>query len=99
MYKPPHCEEGLAIVKYLVSKGVDHTKRDTYDWLPIHRAARDNNLPLLRYWIEDMHVNPEVTNDTGFTPLYYASDNNKLDAIGYLVICANANPFAKAKVR
>ena len=83
----------------LVSKGVDHTKKkDGLGDLPIHKAAMNNNLPVLRYWIEDMHVNPDVQGFLDFTPLHLAAYNNHLDAIGYLAICANANSLAENEV-
>ena len=97
-YEPPRCEEGLAIVKFLVSKGVDHTKKDFSGDLPIHLAAKFNNLPVLRYWIEEKDVNIEVTNYNGSTPLHFASNHNSLDLMGYLVVCKNANLLAKTKV-
>ena len=94
-YRRPHCAEGLAVVKYLMSKGVDHTKVTRSGSLPIHWAAMANNVPVLRYWVEEQHESVEVKCMLKRTPLLWAKD----DTAGYLVVCANANPLAKDKVR
>ncbi len=85
-YLPPHCEIGLAVCRYLLSKGVDHTKRDRLDGrLPIHRAAVANNVPVLRFWVEEKAVSVNVTTHYGITPLYLASLYGSLDVVSWLV--------------
>ena len=94
-YKPPHWEEGLAVVKYLVSKGASPRATARATGLPIHSATVANNLPVLRYWIEDKNIDPGTRNTNGLTTLHKASDAGALDTAGYLVVVSQANPHAR----
>ncbi len=84
-YHPPYCEIGLSVCQYLLSKGVDHTKRDFFGSLPIHYAATANNVPVLRFWVEDKAVSVNATDSYGTTPLYAASFHGHLDMVSWLV--------------
>ena len=91
-----HQEESLAVVKYVLCLGIDPNKKNN---LPIHTASFFNNIPVLRFWVEDQHVDVHVKTISGQTPLHRAVGNHSLDTVGYLTVCANANPLAKNIVR
>ncbi|KKT23685.1 MAG: hypothetical protein UW09_C0003G0207 [candidate division TM6 bacterium GW2011_GWF2_43_87] len=77
----------LEAVKLLVKKGADVNQKTKHFGTPLFSAAEKGNLEIMRYLIEDEHVdvNVKVDDSENFTPLHNAVTFHKLDAVKFLI--------------
>eukprot|EP00466_Bigelowiella_natans_P009599 jgi/Bigna1/143987/aug1.83_g18695 len=61
---------------------------------PLHAAAKNGNLALLRSLLEKK-LNIEEKDDQGWTPLHHAASNGNVDIVQFLVEEMNANVLAE----
>ena len=89
----------IPIVDYLINKHhFDVNSTNTYMKTPIYIACENGRLELVKYLIENHHVNLEVKdNNHEYTPLLIACKNNHLPVVRYLIENTNVNKYAKGK--
>ena len=75
----------------------DATYRDTHGRTPLHYAASNNHLEVVRYLIIEQHCDPMTRDDDGDTPLHYACRHSHIDIVRYLLSTGKVNPLARNK--
>ena len=68
----------LDIIRYLVEKGSDIEKEDSYGWTPIGNAASHGHLESTRYLLEQ-GANRDKPNEWSMTPLHLAAEDGHLE--------------------
>jgi len=53
----------------------------------LHTACRKNELPLTKFLIETIGINPNVKGRQGMTALQFAARSGKIDVVGFLLQC------------
>ena len=91
-YSPPR-EEYLKVVEYLVGElKCDVNSKDDQDITPLHNAAQEGHLEIVRYLVEKKAE--IVCYDTsGNTPLHLAARKNHLDVVKFLTGKVKNYPF------
>lgn len=90
-------KNNVRMVKKLLS---EHPQLLNYKYkngnTPLHEAAENNSLDVVKYLIEHTHVDPNIPSKSreADTPLLIAARNNALDVVKYLIEQTNANPNA-----
>jgi len=86
----------VEIVKYLLEKGAQLNVPDYSNEIKyLHLACKSGNIELIEYLLNSgLDINQQIF--LGYTPLFYAVENNKKDAVEYL-IKKNADINAKVK--
>ena len=74
----------LGAVKFLVEKGYDLSQRAPDGTGPLHLAAANGNVELMRY-LAGRGCDPAEADSYGNTPLLYAARAGKLDNVNYLI--------------
>ena len=69
------------ILKYLVSLGANAQEKDTDGWTPLHLAAGNNSLDVVKYLVS---LWPDVSTEIDML-LHIAAHENSLDVLEYLV--------------
>ncbi|XP_049839283.1 serine/threonine-protein phosphatase 6 regulatory ankyrin repeat subunit C-like [Schistocerca gregaria] len=82
----------LNALKELVSNGADPNAKDSYGQPILLGAA--NNVGILKYLLEDVHLPIEACDKHGYTPLLRASASGNLSVVQYLV-SSGANLLAR----
>jgi ankyrin repeat protein len=59
----------IALVRYLIAKGIDVDAKDIFFWTPLHYAARSGSVEAVRCLIE-AGAKLDVATDEGVTPLH-----------------------------
>jgi ankyrin repeat protein len=77
----------VEMVKLLQRQGADLRARGERGWKPVHYAAMGGHQPLLDYLISQNRDFLKEKTRVGFTPLFIAVVNGKLDAVAYLLDC------------
>ncbi|XP_011705515.1 PREDICTED: alpha-latrocrustotoxin-Lt1a-like, partial [Wasmannia auropunctata] len=77
---------GSEIIKYLVEKG---NNKNIFD------AARDGNLGVVRYFVENERIDVNIRDNDSKTPLHWAASNGYLGIVKYLVEQKNADITAR----
>jgi serine/threonine-protein phosphatase 6 regulatory ankyrin repeat subunit A/serine/threonine-protein phosphatase 6 regulatory ankyrin repeat subunit B len=90
-------EQGRPPVRLAVSEGslkavqclieeckADRSVLDSQGWSLLHIAASKGNLPICEYLIAQ-GISPDVTDNLGFTALYYAAYRDRLECVTFLV--------------
>ncbi|KAL8375859.1 hypothetical protein RB595_007132 [Gaeumannomyces hyphopodioides] len=80
-------------VKFLCKAGVDPNAKDAVGQTALHKACIASNLELVRYFLEDLKLDPEVREQSERTPLYFAAEKGDLDIVNCL-LKNNADPNA-----
>uniref|UniRef100_A0A1I7U7E1 ANK_REP_REGION domain-containing protein n=1 Tax=Caenorhabditis tropicalis TaxID=1561998 RepID=A0A1I7U7E1_9PELO len=73
----------IEIVKALIEAGGNKNEHDSEKALPLHLAAKMNQLEVVEYLIEEKSIN--ATDDYGMTPLMMAVSHDSLKCVEYLI--------------
>lgn len=73
----------LEIIKALIEAGGNKNEPNSEKALPLHVAAKMNQLDCVEYLIEEKSIN--ATDDYGMTPLMMAMSHDSLDCVKYLI--------------
>ena len=60
--------------------------------------CKDNHLSVVKYLIEEAHVDKKAKDDEGLNALHYASEEDNLDIVKYLIEEANFGKESKDNV-
>ena len=52
---------------------------------PLHLAALNGQLSIVKYFISDLRINPNSNGNCDCTPLHCASENSHIDVIKFLI--------------
>ena len=66
--------------------------RDSDGLIPLHYAARNGHLELVKYFITELLCDPMDRNRRGDTPLHFACRRGHLNIIQYLISELHCNP-------
>jgi ankyrin repeat protein len=69
----------------LCDHGADIEARDNADWRPLHYAAIDGHISIVKELIEQRNAEINARNDEGRTALRMARTRNNNDVAAYLV--------------
>lgn len=72
-------------VKDLIEKGADINSSDNDGNTPVHLAAKEGNLDVVKYLIEVKEVDLNAKDNNGNTPLHLATGEGRLDVVKYLI--------------
>ncbi len=90
-----------SILKRAKEKNVLNTVLDISDhfgWKAIHKAAQVGNLELVRMFVEEYQVNPNVVTTNGRTPLELAKGTNAVEVMNYLSGLTTSIPEGMSKI-
>ena len=93
----------LDVVKYLVEMHHFNSVKDrslqraAANDTPLHYAALNGHLEVVRFFIEDMKCDPNCNGQYERTPLYLASGGGHLDVVKYLVDTYHCDPLCPDK--
>ena len=83
----------MDIVTDLITKyKCDTNCKDDSGCTPLHYAASNNHLEVVKYFINEQHCDPMTRDINGETPLNYACYNDHLKIAQYLTSEAHCNP-------
>ena len=89
------------IVKYLIeecSASYDEPTQNKAKLFPIHIAALNKEgLDIVKYFIEELDINEDITDANGKTVLHYACQTNNIELVKYLISQYNFDPNIKDK--
>ncbi|AOW30752.1 hypothetical protein MEM_05355 [Candida albicans L26] len=93
-------QEIFDLEKLITPKTLTIIKDDITLSTPLHMAAANGHLPVVKYLIsllekDDVKQLLEAKNENGNTALHWASYNGHLEVVEYLVEEVNADPFIK----
>ena len=80
------------IIDLITKYKCDTNCKDIYGRIPVHYAASNNHLKVVRYFIIEQHCDPMARDNDGNTPLHYACRNEYLIITQYLISEAHCNP-------
>ena len=66
--------------------------KDSNERTPLHYAANNNHLKVVRYFINEQHCDQITRDNDGNTPLHLACCNGHLNIVQYLISEAQCNP-------
>ena len=75
---------GVAVTKYLVSKGADVHVKDDYGGTPLHSAAERGNIEVVKFLVAQ-RANVHAKTDDGGTPLHFAAERGNFEVVKFLV--------------
>ena len=70
--------------------------KNTYNNTPLHLAALEGKLDVVKFFIEDLGIEADIRGQFGRIPLHYASENGQLDVVQYLVDIHHCDPLCPA---
>ena len=81
------------IIDLITKYKCDTNCKDSDGHTPLHYAASNNHLEVVRYFINEQHCDPMMTrNKDGNTPIHYACRYGHLNIAQYLISMAHCNP-------
>ncbi len=84
----------IEIVKFLLQNSADVTATNRYINTPIHVAVKNNQYNIVKYFIEEINIDPNMTGKYENTLLHSASDMGLLDIVKYLIETCHCDPMA-----
>ena len=76
----------MDIVIDLITKyKCDTNCKDSYGHTPLHYAASNNHLEVVRYFINEQHCDPITRNNDGDTPFHIACNYGNAHIVQYLL--------------
>ena len=63
--------------------------------MPLHDAALNGQLEIVRFLIEEQKCDPHAKNNLGRTPLHFASQSGNVDLVKYLVDTHHCDPLSQ----
>ena len=87
---------GWIIIIDLITEYKCDTNCKDFDGLtPLHYAAINNHLEVVRYFINEQHCDPMPRDNNGDTPLHYAARNNHLEVVRYFINEQHCDPMTR----
>ena len=83
----------LKIFKYLLSINCDRFIKSDNGRLPIHAAAGNGHLNVVKFSLENSWYSPSTVDDGMNTPLYWACFNGHLPVVRYLTLKHRCDPL------
>ncbi|KAG8670965.1 hypothetical protein FPOAC2_04221 [Fusarium poae] len=89
-----HCQEPFLratrkgqvnMVKFLVERGVNKFYKDEQGQTALHKACISGEAELARFFIEDMKMDPDSSDDSQRTPLYFAAERGYTEIVDCLI--------------
>lgn len=71
---------------------------DNFGWTSLHKAAQVGNLPLVRLFVEEYHVDPLIQTSNGRTPYDLAETTKASEVMEYLRTRTSSHPKTFPKV-
>ena len=78
-------DDNLDTVKKCVINGVNVETQFSSAFRAIHLASYHRNLDVIKYLVEELHVDVAAKSSNGWTPLHLASERGHLDIVQYFV--------------
>lgn len=79
----------LQIVKFLFGQGVKATANaeegDDKTLVPLHAAAYHGHLDVVKYFVQELKLSPNMLDGTGMTPVMRACSGSHVDVLKYLL--------------
>jgi ankyrin repeat protein len=75
----------LDVIKVFLEKGAYVKAANKYGSTPLHWAAEDGNLDVVKHLVEEKGADVKAADKYGCTPLHWAAAYGKLDVVKYLV--------------
>ena len=68
-----------------------------YGRTPLHFASQSGNLDVIKYFIDEQHIDPSCQDGNNDTPLHVAALSGQLVVVKYLITEKHCNPLCKGK--
>jgi ankyrin repeat protein len=78
-----------------VDYGVSVNVIDSYGYSPLHMASKGNHINLMKYLVEELHINVFARTLAGYSALFFACQNGNLEAVRYLIEECKLDPNDK----
>lgn len=89
------CENAdIALARAMLSKGADPDTSNDMREGAVHLAVKSGDLAMLKFLIQELHLNPNQQDSFGRTPLHWAAHQGNIMMIEALLL-ARANVNAK----
>ena len=75
----------LAAVQFLYYSGADVDQKNRLDRTPLHLAALNGHLEIVKFLVKDCEADVNKTNKWDKTPLHYAAEEGRIDVVQFLV--------------
>lgn len=75
----------LPTVEYLTKLGCNIYAQDTQGIMPLHIAALEGHTHIVKYFIEQKHVDKNICGLKGRTPLHFAAEGGHITTVEYLI--------------
>ena len=75
----------LSAAQYLLGKGANVNKTNGRGECPLHKAAENGHLSLVKFLVLKNHADLDNESDNGETPLDYAIENDHVDVAKFLM--------------
>ena len=82
-----------SIIDLITKYKCDSTVRTTWTSTPLHYAASNNHLEVVRYFSNEQHCDPMTKDNNGDTPLNLACRNGHLNIAEYLIFEAHCRYY------
>ena len=70
--------------------------KDEHGHIPLHYAASNGHVEVVKYFIVELHCDPMDKNQYGETPLHFACTNGQLNIAQYLIREEHCNPSCES---
>ena len=85
------------IIDLITKYKCDTNCKDSDGHTPLHYAASNNHLEMIKYFINEQHCDPMTKDDYGDTPLHIACRYGHARIVQYLLSTGKVDPLAKNK--
>jgi ankyrin repeat protein len=70
---------------YLLSKGASVNVQNEEGWSPLHAAASEGHLDIVKEMVSKFNAQVDIQNDAGTTPLFQAASSGRVETCKYLI--------------